>query len=363
LPAEVAIHRVALSGYTRRARIWSFAANSEEALRGADYDCTVGLINTWFHDVIIPQGGVQAGSLECNARRFPAGWRRRLYVWSKIANPKFALYERIERKQYDPRRGAKVVAVSRMVQEHLERFRGVDAKRIRVIPNAIDAGRMSVDDPTAVRRTFRAQHGLEETDLVALFAGHNFRLKGLLPLLEALASRERRDRIGRPIHLLACGGGSLATARRWLARLGLSATVHLIGFAPSVAACYHASDFFVLPTYYDPCSLAVFEALACGLPVITTAYNGASELLAHGREGYVISGPGAREELIAALDSMTDDESRRRMAAHARRLGHEQSFDRHVSHLVELFEEVAVARRKRSPHVRVSDAAWTRQPR
>ncbi len=61
------------------------------------------------------------------------------------------------------------------------------------------------------------------------------------------------------------------------------------------------------PTYYDPCSLVVLEALACGLPVITTAQNGASELMTDGREGYILTTPDAQGELIAALDHMTDD--------------------------------------------------------
>ena len=48
------------------------------------------------------------------------------------------------------------------------------------------------------------------------------------------------------------------------------------------------------PTYYDPCSLVVLEALACGLPVITTAQNGASELLTDGVDGYVLTAPTRR---------------------------------------------------------------------
>src|SRR4051794_33415516 len=60
LPEGVGLVRVGASGWTRARQTWDFARNSERALRAAAgrYDCTVGLINTWHHDVIIPQGGV-----------------------------------------------------------------------------------------------------------------------------------------------------------------------------------------------------------------------------------------------------------------------------------------------------------------
>jgi UDP-glucose:(heptosyl)LPS alpha-1,3-glucosyltransferase len=152
--------------------------------------------------------------------------------------------------------------------------------------------------------------------------------------------------------LLVCGNGQPGPFRRLASRLGLKDTVHFLGFYPDVEACYWSSDFFVQPTYYDPCSLVVLEALACGLPVITTAQNGASELLTDGDEGYILTAPDAREELIAALDHMTDDSTRRAMSAHALRLGQLQTFDVHAARLVAIFEAVAASRSRRSPHSR-----------
>lgn len=345
LPPEVRRVRVAADGPTRGARTWSFAVNSEAALRRAPCDCSIGFINTWHHDILIPQGGVHAASLDANARRFPAAIRP-LYRVGKQINPKsWWLYRAIERRQYDPARGARIVAVSRMVRGHLERFRGVAPDRVRVIPNAIDADRLAVADPSAVRRDFRDRHGFDRDDLVALFVGHNFRLKGLPPLLRALDLRRRRDPRSRPIRLAVCGGGRLGPIRRSVERLDLGEWVRLIGFEPDIRAAYHGSDLFVLPTYYDPCSLVVFEALACALPVITTACNGAGELITEGREGFVLEAPDRIGSLADALDRLADDTDRRAMAEHARRLGREQSFENHVKKLVELFEEVAEEKR------------------
>ncbi len=139
--------------------------------------------------------------------------------------------------------------------------------------------------------------------------------------------------------------------RRLVHALGLERTVHLIGFAPDIRECFHASDFFALPTYYDPCSLVVFEALACGLPVITTSCNGAGELITTGREGFVVTSPDAHAHIADAIDRLADDPARAIMSAHATALGKAQSFDQHVARLLALFEEVAAAKRSwAGPH-------------
>lgn len=356
----VSCRKVEAKGRTRTGRLWDFAINSENALRAESFDCTVGFINTWHHDVLIPQGGVHGASLECNARRFPAGWRRSAYLLGKRLNPRMSLYGEIERRQYDPSRDARVVAVSHMVRGHLERFHGVPRERIRVIPNAIDASRLEVADPRAARRDLRARFGLGDDDLVGLFVGHNFWLKGLKPLLQALHLRKTRGPAARPIHLLVCGGGKPKPFRKLIETLGLSDTVHIAGFLPEVAAGYWASDFFAQPTYYDPCSLVVFEALACGLPVITTACNGAGELITQGREGFVVYAPDAIDHLADCLDRMADDSTRWAMSADAARLGRAQSFEAHAARMLDLFAEVAAGKPGPRPHLR--SHASTRMP-
>lgn len=353
LPADLACERVKAQGWTRWSRIRNFAEASERALKAADHDCVIGLINTWHQDVLIPQGGVHAASLEANSRRFPPGWRRWLYLLSKRVQPKsWGLYRTIERRQYDPARPTRYVAVSHMVQEHLERFHHVAPEKIRVIPNAIDSERIQDANGTAARAAVRERHGLLDSDVVALFVGHNFRLKGLPALLQALALRSRQDSDGRPIHLLACGGGRVAPMRKLAERLGLAERVRIVGFAPEIRDYYHAADCFILPSYYDPCSLVVFEALACGLPVITTACNGAGEVITEGQEGFVIPRPDDLPAMVAALDRMTDDAARSAMARRAIELGRAQSLENHVQRLLDLCDEVArsKAATRKSPH-------------
>ncbi len=300
--------------------------------------------------MIIPQGGVQEGSLRANAARFSTAIHGQAYRLAKAANPKFWVHRAIERRQYDQERSARYVAVSQMVRRHLEEFHHVARQRIHVVPNAIDLSRVDVPQPGAVRCGFRNRRGLEPRDLVGLFVGHNFALKGLRPLIAALGARKRLDPMGRPIHLLVCGSGGAAPYARMASRLGLRDEVHFLGFYPDIRDAYWSSDFFVQPTYYDPCSLVVLEALACGLPVITTQQNGAGELMTEGRHGFVLTSPGAESELVAALEKMTDDRARRAMSAEAKRLGRQQTFDVHVERLLAVFEEAAKARKSRAAH-------------
>jgi UDP-glucose:(heptosyl)LPS alpha-1,3-glucosyltransferase len=108
---------------------------------------------------------------------------------------------------------------------------------------------------------------------------------------------------------------------------------------------YFAADFLIHPTFYDPCSLVVLEALACSLPVITTRSNGASELLHPLQEGYVIDDPHDDQRLAWAIHQLLDADRRRACASAARKAAQRWTFDQHFQALFHVFEQAS--RRKR----------------
>src|SRR5207248_8248925 len=87
-------------------------------------------------------------------------------------------------------------------------------------------------------------------------------------------------------------------------RLGIADRVRFLGFRPDPRDAYFAADFLVHPTFYDPCSLVALEALACGLPVLTTQYNGAKELLPP--DTPIVADPHDASELAAKIAEMCD---------------------------------------------------------
>ena len=94
------------------------------------------------------------------------------------------------------------------------------------------------------------------------------------------------------------------------------------------------------PTWYDPCSLVTLEAAACGLPVITTRYNGASELMQNGRDGFVLHDPQDFTTLAAHMEELLDPMLRERMGAAGRTMALQNTFERQTTKFLELYEEV-----------------------
>jgi UDP-glucose:(heptosyl)LPS alpha-1,3-glucosyltransferase len=123
-------------------------------------------------------------------------------------------------------------------------------------------------------------------------------------------------------------------------------SVTFLGPVDDAAPCYAAADLYVQPTFYDPCSLVVLEALASGLPVITSRYNGVAELLTPGREGFVLHDPADVNELASRLEALLDPQLRRRCGDAARRLALDHTFDRNCDELVAIYRDLAPLRRQ-----------------
>ena len=178
--------------------------------------------------------------------------------------------------------------------------------------------------------------------MLFLAAAHNFQLKGLDTILHALAGLGR-DQQAR---LVVAGNGAIAEYRAKAEQLGVGHLVTFAGQVDSMPRLYAAADAFVHPTFHDACSLATLEALACGLPVITTRVNGAADGMQSGREGYVLDAPGDAEAVRAAMIALMAAEQRRACGLQARQLALANSFDANCAAIAAVYAEIAAARRR-----------------
>ena len=190
---------------------------------------------------------------------------------------------------------SRVIANSRQVRDEIIRLYGVDPARLRVIYNGLDRQRFHPLDPGAAA-ALRQRLGAPEHGAVILFVGSGFERKGLTYLLQAFGSLRDKDS-----HLWVVGKGHSAPYVRAAERLGVADRVRFWGPVTETAPFYQAATVLALPTLYDPCSNVVLEALACGLPAVTTAANGAAEFITPGENGAVIPQPDDIAGLAAAL--------------------------------------------------------------
>jgi UDP-glucose:(heptosyl)LPS alpha-1,3-glucosyltransferase len=190
---------------------------------------------------------------------------------------------------------SRVIANSRQVRDEIIRLYGVDPDRLRVVYNGLDRQRFHPLDPGAAA-ALRQRLGAPEPGPVILFAGSGFERKGLTYLLQAFGSLKDKES-----HLWVVGKGHSAPYVRAAVRLGVADRVRFWGPVTETAPFYQAATVLALPTLYDPCSNVVLEALACGLPAVTTAANGAAEFITPGKNGAVIMHPDDLAGLTAAL--------------------------------------------------------------
>lgn len=294
----------------------------------------------WACDVFHPQMGAR---LE-NYRRDMASRTRRERVCDRL-RPRhwrwLAELYHVERRQF-AQRGALFVAVSGMVAASMERLHGVRRERIRIVSNGIDLATSPGPD-AAGRAALRRRLAVGDDETLFLFAAHNARLKGVRPLLDAASSLRAG---GARVKLALIGGDPDPDLRRRIARLGLEDAVAACGFVPDASVYHAAADVFVLPSYHDACSLTVFEACAHGVPVITTRYNGASEHVTGGREGFVVDDPDDVPALARHMLALCDPALRGRMSAAARALARRHDLERNVVELEAVLQEAARQRRR-----------------
>ena len=101
---------------------------------------------------------------------------------------------------------------------------------------------------------------------------------------------------------------------------------------------YADADFFVLPTKHDPCSLVVLEALAMGVPVISTVFNGATEIMTDGMHGYVLKDPNDVNPLADAMCKLLDGSRRQTMREACLALRPTLSYEHHLDELMKVYD-------------------------
>lgn len=338
LPESIHVHQLSVPPAPRFLRPWFFGAACRKALAADPVAVSIGFDKTWGQDVLYPQGGLHAASAEHNLRKYSSPLVRNLVRLAKAYDISHWSYLLLERKQYLTERPPLVIVNSFMVRDHFRHYYGVGAEHVRVLRSAVDPDRYTQPDRLRRRIECRQEWGIDPEHTVGLFVAMNYRLKGLEPLLHAVRLIPERQRF----RLLVVGNSDVKAYQTQAAKLGIQQNVVFLGPRRDMQNCYFAADFLVHPTFYDPCSLVALEALICGLPVVTSRFNGAKELLHPPRDGFVVDDPHDHRALGAAMAKLCHPATRLACAQEARRTAGQWDFGQHYRELLRVFHEAAL---------------------
>ena len=275
--------RVAVPPAPRGPRDTAFAKRAVAAARKGGCDVVVGVRHVTGVDVYWPHGGVHAETLlavERSKGRVAGAVSHALHRVS----PKQRSLLALERRFFEDPRRARIWCVSDLVRrEILARWPACEPL-VEVHRNGVDTDAFHPGVRDEHRARVRRELGVPDGVLLLLFLGGAWRLKGWHVLLDALV------RLRSHAWVCVAAGARHETAARAASRAGLADRVRVLP-RQDPRPLYGAADMLVQPTWRDPCPLTTLEALACGLPVVTTEADGAAE------------GAGAAVSVVAAGDA------------------------------------------------------------
>jgi UDP-glucose:(heptosyl)LPS alpha-1,3-glucosyltransferase len=282
-------------------------------------------------DIFRAGDGVHAAYLEAK--------RRTQTAFGRLTD-RFSLFHRntlaLERQLFASPRLQAAIVNSAMVANDIVRYFGFARERIHLVPNGIDLARFRLQARNEHRAAVRVRLGVPAAKPVALFVGSGFERKGLRAAIHAAA---------------ACGDAELwaighdrrpASFVAEAERAGLGRHFRLIGPADPLPY-YAAADVLVLPSFYDPFPSTVIEALACGLPVVTTTGCGARDV-ARRLDPRLVRDALDREGLAEALRVALMLAAKPETAAHARAIAEEFGIDRMIDRMLAVHDAVRAMR-------------------
>jgi len=300
--------------------MWTFAKQAKKIVSSLESDrneCLVlGFNHTVIHDVYRLGGGTHRGFIE----KTKLGGRSGGPVVNRMA-------QGLERQRFQDPRCKAFIVPSQKIREELKRYYDIDESKIHTIYNGVNLQRFYPSPNQKKTSELRAEWGISASDKTAIFIGQDLRIKGFE---HAVAITKK---VG--CRLVYVGKANRPSV--------IESHIVWAGERSDVADCIRACDALILPSYYESFSNVTLEALACGVPVVTTAQVGASELLlGSSLEKLIAEAPVDFEGLTAGLDNALSN--RAELAPQCRAIAEQNS----IENFYHRFEEVLTNVHQRS---------------
>lgn len=315
---------------TRRGQYRRFLKSLDDQLKACAYDVVHAMLPARHCHIYHPHAGLAVESLSSGHRKYFGRMKQAASRLGNQLNFKRRLFADVEKELLGSFNPPVVLCLSEYVKRSIREHYELPDDKLATLFNAVDLKRFA---PDAGRRgRDRPELSIEPDQTVALMVAQDFARKGLREAIGALGA------VGNKRMLLVVVGKGRVEAYRQIARdHQVAGQLRFVGAVNDPWKYYNAADFFVLPTKHDPCSLVVLEALAMGLPVISTVRNGACEIMQNGRHGFVLTDPQDVAALADAMRGLMDPQARSAMRRECIALRPALSFDVHLDRLLGIY--------------------------
>lgn len=327
-PAKVVFHKVPIIKGLSVLQVLSFAVNSRRLLKKEGFDIIHSFEKTLYQDVYRAGDGCHKEWLQQRTKIDP--WYTSI---SSRLNPLHLSLLWIEKQIFSDGSFKMIIANSKRGKDEIIKHYGVPSEKVRVIYNAVEKNRYSLIHPAEARMKIRNLHGISSKDRVLLFVGSGFKRKGLAAAIESLGKLTFRAK------LIVIGKDRIDPYQRLARKMGIEKDVVFTGPIVGVEEYYYAGDLFIFPTIYEPFGNVCLEAMASGLPVITSRISGASEVVEGGKNGYIIEDPLDPLEICEKI-RMGFSLTKRSIQAFNSELLQQFSWESHLKQLLEIYESI-----------------------
>lgn len=244
-------------------------------------------------------------------------WPRLLHRWLY-----YSLIISLERRMYT-NRSTSLILIAKKTADDLKRHYGLPGP-FPIVYIGLDKEVFNPELRMRNRPEVREVLGIAEDTFALVLVGNDWKKKGLANLVEALA--QLKD---LPLVLVVAGKDDAAPYRSRIRDLGLEGNVKFCPSRADVQWYYAAADVYVGPSLEDTFAQPPAEAMACGLPVITTATNGTAEIMTDEVDGLILPDPSDISGLAQRIRWLYEHpQERERMAARAAITAAEYTWDR-----------------------------------
>lgn len=317
-------------------KLVSFAIMAQIILRKKSFNIIHGFGKTIKQDVFRTGGGCHKAWQKESLLAIRSKFLRNLKYIRRIFSPNQWITLIIESQIFKKGNYKKIISVSYKVKEQIMEYYNVPDEDIVVIHNGVDLKKFNLDRMPENREKLRELHGIKDDETLLIFAATSFELKGLEFLIRAIGHLRDRN-----IKLLVIGGGNTKHYMKLAESLKVDDKIIFTGVAKDINEYYNAGEIFVYPTFYDPFANTCLEAIACGLPIITSRINGVTEILEDGTSYLVIENPSDDLEIVSKIRMLLDDEDlRKKIVNNGLELVKNYTIEKNTMKTIEVYKQV-----------------------